>query len=80
MYDDGGPAFPATQKQNAGRFCAAPGMTMRDYFASDAMKGWLSSFGEHDGHPADTPGGAARCARLSYAMADAMIAERNAWR
>lgn len=77
MFDDGGPAFPVNSKDVWNGISPAPGMTLRDYFASDAMKGWLASFGEQDGHPADKPIGASRCARLSYALADAMLAERR---
>jgi len=72
----GGPAFPVTA-DNADRMCGANGMTLRDYFAAAAMQGWLASFGERDGHPADKPGGADRCARINYALADAMLKEKK---
>jgi hypothetical protein len=52
------------------------GMTLRDYFAAKAMQGWLSSFSCESRHPTES-GGAKYVAAASYAMADAMLAERN---
>lgn len=65
--DTGGPAFPAlTSDCNDWR----SGMTLRDYFASDAMKSILSRNNlESDDH-------AEIVAKVSYVMADFMIAER----
>lgn len=76
---DGGPAFPVNSNDVWSGIRPSPGMTLRDHFAASAMQGWLASFGERDGHPADKPGGSDRCARLSYALADAMLAERWKW-
>jgi hypothetical protein len=48
-----------------------------DYFAAAAMQGWIASFDPHSRHPADYDGGAERVSIISYALADAMIAERE---
>ncbi len=80
--DNGGSAFPidsymlnpnATEKE----IKEAQGMTLRDYFAAAALQGWLASYPERDTpHPAMN-----ECendvARLSYKMADAMLAARK---
>jgi len=50
-----------------------PGMTLRDYFASQVLGGWLSTFGPNYGEP-EPPGIAALC----YDIADAMMRERGA--
>ena len=70
MIDDGGPAYP---------FVGNQGMTLRDYFAGQAMTGLLA---------AEQPGGfsyvkdatrtrAEYAAKEAYEMADAMIDERS---
>lgn len=52
-------------------------MTLRDYFAAQAMAGWLASFGPEGRHPAAVAGGARNLAVDSYAMADAMLKARK---
>lgn len=63
--DTGGPAFPTP-----GTAYTSPtnGMTLRDYFAAKAMQGLLASNVEA---PIE------RFAEKSYAMADAMLREKN---
>lgn len=66
---DGGPAFPVWELNGQGKpEMTGFGMTLRDYFAAKAMQTMLTSergtFGE--------------LAYSSYAMADAMLAARNA--
>ena len=79
--DNGGPAFPVcTANAEYGHLednirWQFPGMTLRDYFAANAMQGWLASYG------ADAPLEAAIAhtdgiARLAYSLADAMLKER----
>lgn len=46
----------------------ARGMTLRDYFAAQALTGWISRYG-----PADLKEGACRC----YQIADAMLEARG---
>lgn len=69
--DTGGPAFPTDgfkyDSINGGH---QSGMTLRDYFAAKAMHGML----------ANPTRGSFNCEATSsnsYAMADAMLAERN---
>lgn len=78
--NNGGPAFPVTgimyDTVLGGQL--AHGITARDYFAAKAMQGLLSGggLGFMNMHPSyyDTIDGAARSA---YAVADAMLAERE---
>jgi len=64
--DDGGPAFPHIN--HGGSILEAPGMSLRDWFAGQALAGLLanggSQFWEQDGINA-------------YAAADAMLAARK---
>jgi hypothetical protein len=71
--DHGGPAFPTKNAMQTGpseyRF---EGMTLRDYFASDAMNGLLAqSMGTALSSPPKD------AAAYAYAVADAMLAERQ---
>ncbi len=84
MKPDGGPAFPSeivnitdNNILYAGHVVPpdargnAPGMSLRDYFAAAAMSGALA-------HPgADISYGLREVAKRCYAMADAMLAERD---
>ena len=70
MKKDGGPAFPVETKYPTGSF---KGMSLRDYFAAHAMISFMQ------------PGQGVigvnmyeyRVAEQAYAIADAMIAERD---
>jgi hypothetical protein len=75
--NDGGPAFPHDIQElgNAHR-TAQPGMTLRDWFAGQALAGWLASYGESACHPV-SDGAQADSAAHAYEMADAMIAARE---
>jgi hypothetical protein len=56
---------------------AQGGMTLRDYFAAAALQGWLASWPEQGTpHPVDNDN-ALNVAKLSYRMADAMLAARK---
>lgn len=74
--DDGGPAYPHGYSAQAN---SMPGMSLRDWFAGQALAGMLA-MPEHDngnfhnncGEPFIGP------ARYAYRMADAMIAARKA--
>jgi len=64
--DDGGTAFPAEGIASLGsRFCT-PGMSLRDWFAGQAL---ASS--------SNMESGKLTLAKWAYEMADEMIAERN---
>jgi len=66
---DGGPAFPCEWDYIGTSRASANGMSLRDYFAAKALAGML----------ADSEVKATRedFAERSYALADAMILERN---
>jgi hypothetical protein len=58
----GGPAFPTGH--------AYQGMTLRDYFATAVLQGWMAS----DVTPNDPP---SKIAMEAYSMADEMLKARN---
>lgn len=65
--DNGGPAFP---NEGYARF---EGMTLRDYFAAEAMQGAISSLINGELANSETD---ALLAKASYMIADAMLLER----
>ena len=74
---DGGPAFPRTwtdSPQGGYWLGSEQGMSLRDWFAGQALVGWISN-------PTSTasPGEdiADTLARAAYGVADAMLAHRN---
>ena len=71
--DTGGPAFPGfVQNQMNGHVVdEMSGMTLRDYFAAKAMQGIAANQRWNVTKQIDN------CAREAYAIADAMIKERN---
>jgi hypothetical protein len=71
MKDTGGPAFPLPGELGLGLTPKEMrGMTLRDYFAAKAMQS-MNARPDY----ADTPADA--IALDAYALADAMLAERN---
>ena len=64
---DGGPAYPVPGLQNDEAF---NGMSLRDYFAAQALQGSLSALSENSPHNPSW------LAKWAYDMADAMLAER----
>ena len=64
--EDGGPAFPSHGSMGE---VSHEGMTLRDYFAAKAMQGLI-----YDKLPEQE---LRTAAKYSYAMADAMLAERK---
>lgn len=68
--NSGGMAFPCVAE--TGVNYPDPGMTLRDYFAGQALPGVISAIMSNEGHawqPHDF-------ANEAYALADAMLAER----
>ena len=68
MIDDGGPAFP-NNDQNG---CAFSGMTLRDWFAGQALSGQYASC--RPGYDFQTQNDAVTQA---YSIADAMLSARE---
>ena len=66
--EDGGPAYPLAIAWDK----AWTGMTLRDYFAGQALAGLLT--GQKNDHPLPNEHSVAQCA---YAYADAMLAARE---
>lgn len=70
--NNGGPAFPVTLDH---RGCVgAYGMTLRDYFAGQALNGYLASWSDDSNPTFFEP---CHTAKTSYAYADAMLAARE---
>ncbi len=67
MKDTGGPAYPSNEYAEGSFNC---GMTVRDYFAGQALIGIIS-------HPQGHGGRWELAAQDAYICADAMIKERN---
>ena len=68
--DDGGPAFPLTINNGPDKFSIClPGMTLRDWFAGQALSGVISNL--EDGVRDDD------IVNACYLMADAMLARRK---
>lgn len=71
--DDGGPAYPIPDERDPvtgeGIMQGSPGMSLRDYFAGQALAGLV--VGDEGGtyHQQN--------AAMAYSLADAMIAERK---
>lgn len=70
---NGGPAFPLDNPrmlEDGDLFKQFPGMSLRDWFAGQALAGWLASYAGAD--PDMTPDPTSTAA-LCYRIADAMI-------
>ena len=69
---DGGPAFPRFEAPVHGSYpIPVGGMSLRDWFAGQALAGWMASFIADEAVKADG------CAQLAYQLADAMLAARS---
>jgi hypothetical protein len=78
---DGGPAFPRAGFWSDGGPCATDtqpqgGMSLRDWFAGQALAGMLAG-GFGDTVPHDDVGGGSDAAYFAFQYADAMIAARG---
>lgn len=72
--NDGGPAFPHDNQELGDRHrVAQPGMTLRDWFAGQALVGLMSDPGLRPDKLAEFQHMAVRL----YQVADAMLAERE---
>jgi hypothetical protein len=70
--DDGGPAVPFYDGQGG-----VPGMTLRDYFAGQAMTAWIEDFCLNKPSVEMQNDEALKVAEFCYIMANAMIATRK---
>lgn len=70
--NDGGPAFPLSVKSDPA--VISHGMTLRDYFAGQALVG-ICSAGRHVEYGPETQGNVT--SREAYCLADAMLKERD---
>jgi hypothetical protein len=70
--NDGGPAFPrpVSHSDEGGTHFGFTGMTLRDYFAGQALAGFIAASTGRDVHSQPA-------ARMCYQMADAMLAARE---
>lgn len=66
--DNGGPAFP---------WASYPGMSLRDYFAAQAINTLLDAVVSRQTRPREGQSIGEYIAHEAYELADAMIAERN---
>lgn len=71
--ETGGPAFPSEIQALEGVTLTSSGMSLRDYFAAKAMQGFSASPSMIDSNDSRA---IAYVSAASYAMADAMLAER----
>lgn len=72
IRNNGGPAFPAS---NQAFLNGTMGMTLRDWFAGQAMAGVIAPCANDARKPGETI--EEMFSRKAYAIADAMIAERE---
>lgn len=71
--ETGGQAFPCLERGSNGLELVDGGMTLRDYFAAKAMQGDIASMQAHE----DPASAAHHIAFRAYAVADAMLKERD---
>jgi hypothetical protein len=69
-HNDEGPAFPRLLPDGMGGYSIAPGMSLRDYFAGQALAG-LCQGARGSGY------NKAELSRYAFAAADAMLAARE---
>lgn len=72
--NDGGPAFPSEERDANGQFRQHFGMTLRDYFAGQALNGML---GSRNGGSFISPTDQKIQADMAYGYADAMLKARG---
>jgi len=81
MKDTGGPAFPTTPQSYEDMDPAGEGMTLRDWFAGRAMQTVMIDAripgADADPLPPEAAEVLAAVAKVSYRVADAMLAERS---
>jgi hypothetical protein len=71
------PAFPVFPESETGHASAYRGMTLRDYFAAQALTGAQVWDAVLNGQHAVFSDGVVNLAEVAYKVADAMLAERD---
>ena len=71
--NDGGPAFP----RDGGEAVGTDGMSLRDWFAGQALAGTLASLVPNESWPAGQPDPFDALAASAYRQADAMLKARR---
>jgi hypothetical protein len=71
---DGGPAFPRDDYYDEKRYGQTDGMSLRDYFAGQALVGYANHL---NGKVGDSWPSTADFARWAYEQADAMLKARE---
>lgn len=75
--DDGGPAFPIPPQTNGDHdWNRAGGMSLRDYFAAQALPAVIAAYLAANGNGCAADHALRNVPALAYKYADAMIAER----
>lgn len=73
----GGAAFPSTTALGEGVSVSFAGMTLRDWFAGQALAGVVISGVRRESEPGDGKHGLSGWAETAYLLADAMLAARE---
>ena len=73
MSKDGGPAYPLNASISGVPVNKTAGMSLRDYFAGQALAGWFATQ-----WPKGDDDERSEVAEICYEMADAMLEARNA--
>lgn len=69
--NDGGPAFPSEHARNGDFYCPHPGMSLRDWFAAQALMGILAAHAQRPHADLEM------VASGAYKAADLMLAARE---
>ena len=80
MKDNGGQAFPSYVPGDSGYYSGPhfeAGLTLRDYFAAKIIEGRVAGRCAELGNEGFNNDTCMALAKVSYKLADAMIAERN---
>lgn len=75
--NDGGPVFPSSESVDADGMIHAKGLSLRDYFAGQALAGCLAYPGNVFGGSYQTNATPGFIAAACYGFADAMLAMRE---
>ena len=74
---DGGSAFPIPHDDRPGAYVAEPGMSLRDWFAGQALTGMLLASYRHDSLRRVPKGDLESVSQDAYDIADAMLEARS---